>query len=161
VTTRLVKVIKVVLSTPVALVCAFLLPYMVPLAAVGPFTLAARSLGFMGGLGAGEVELVGICVGGTAGLVGYWLWVFTDETRSIRMQRWIALLWLAGAAALTPYLPLVTFPPVGFSAWGFFATLLVIVGATLFACGCWCRRSSSDARLPASSLEGRRHNSRR
>ena len=160
-TTRLVKVIKVVLSAPVALVSAFLLPYMVPLVAVGPFTLAARSLGFMGGLGAGEVELVGICVGGTAGLVGYWLWVFTDETRSIRMQRWIALLWLAGAAALTPYLPLVTFPPVGFSAWGFFATLLVIVGATLFAL--WLLVSSFFERraLAPSSLEGRRHNSRR
>lgn len=132
-TTRLVKIIKIALSAPVGLVTAFLLPHMLPMAAIGPFMLAARSLGFMGGLGSGEVVLIGACVGGTGGLLGYWLWVFTDETRSRRMQRWMAALWLAGAAALTPYLPLVTFPPVGFSAWGFFSTLLVIVGATLFA----------------------------
>jgi len=154
VTTRLVKIVKVVLSVPAGLISAVLLPYMLPIAAIGPLTLTARAFGFMGGYAAGEFTLVGAAVGGMAGLLGFWLWVFTDEKRSVRMQRWIALLWLAGAAALTPYLPLVTFPPVGFSAWGFFATVVVIFAATMFAL--WLFASTLVERPVPADLQSRK-----
>jgi hypothetical protein len=154
VTHRLVKIVKVMLSVPTALVSAVLFPYMVPMATVGPFVLTAHALGFMGGYAADEFTLVGAALGGTGGLIGFWLWVFTDERRSVRMQRWMALLWLAGAAALTPYLPLVTFPPVGFSAWGFFSTLVVIVAATLFAL--WLFASTFFERRGRADLQSRK-----
>jgi hypothetical protein len=149
------KTIKVALSITLAgPATVILLPYMLPLAAAVLVDLCARMLGSTGGFHADDAKLMLVCFGGIFGLLGFWLWVFTDETRSIRMQRWMALFWLAGAAALTPYVPMVTFPPVGLSAWGFFATLLVIVGATLFAL--WLFASSFFGRRLRADLQSRK-----
>jgi hypothetical protein len=51
-----------------------------------------------------DLRGIAIAIAGTAGLAGFWLWVFDHPGRSTRMQRGTGLLWLAGAAVLAAHL---------------------------------------------------------
>jgi hypothetical protein len=84
-----------VLGTPATLIW---LPYMVPFALFGPFWLL-RDVA-KGRFNLTDLHLVGVSTAGTLGLVGFWLWVFDHPGRTVRMQRFVGVLWLAGAATL-------------------------------------------------------------
>lgn len=93
---RVFKVLSaVVLGTPATLIW---LPFMVPFAIFGPFTLVRDA--FAGHVTANDVRAIAIAASGTAGLVGFWLWVFDHPGRSVRLQRVVGLLWLSGAVTL-------------------------------------------------------------
>jgi hypothetical protein len=83
------------LGTPATLIW---LPYMVPFALFGPFSLVRDALA--GRLKFMDLHVVAVAAAGTAGLVGFWLWVFDHPGRSVRMQRMVGVLWLMGAATL-------------------------------------------------------------
>ena len=93
---RAMKVLlALVLGTPATLIW---MPYMVPFALFSPFMLVS------GHVNLNELRGIAIAIAGTAGLAGFWLWVFDHPGRSMRMQRTIGLLWLAGAVVPAGYL---------------------------------------------------------
>lgn len=93
---RVLKVISAVaLGAPATMIW---LPFMFPFALFGPFLLARDALA--GHVNAGDVRAIAIAMAGTLGLVGFWLWVFDHPGRSVRLQRVVGLLWLAGAVML-------------------------------------------------------------
>jgi hypothetical protein len=97
---RAVKVaLALTLGTPATLIW---MPYMVPFALFGPFMLVRDAVA--GHVNITDLRGIGIAVAGTAGLAGFWLWVFDHPGRSVRMQRSIGLLWLAGGVVLGAHL---------------------------------------------------------
>jgi hypothetical protein len=99
----LLRALKVLLAlalgTPATLIW---MPYMVPFALFGPFMLVSDALS--GHVNVTDLRGIAIAIAGTAGLAGFWLWVFDHPGRSTRMQRGTGLLWLAGAAVLAAHL---------------------------------------------------------
>lgn len=92
-------VLALVLGLPATLVW---MPYMVPFALFGPVLLVRDLLA--GNVNAGDVRTIVLAIAGTAGLAGFWLWVFDHPGRSSRVQRGIGVLWLAGSIVLWAYI---------------------------------------------------------
>ena len=113
------------LGTPATLIW---LPYMVPFALFGSFSLVrdvlAGRLKFM------DLHVVAVAAAGTAGLVGFWLWVFDHPGRSVRMQRIVGVLWLMGAATLGSNLVVPNLAAVWFHAT---AVMAIVVALAAFA----------------------------
>jgi len=103
---RALKVaLALVLGTPATWLW---MPYMMPFALFGPFTLVGDTL--RGHVNANDLRGIGVAIAGTAGLAGFWLWVFDHPGRSARTQRIVGLLWLAGAVVPGSYLLLLPEP---------------------------------------------------
>jgi len=97
------RALKVVLALLLGVPATLLwMPYMVPFALVGPFLLVRDALA--GQVNVADLWMICVAICGTAGLAGFWLWVFDHPGRPARVQRGIGVLWLAGAIALWAYI---------------------------------------------------------
>lgn len=114
------------LGTPATLVW---MPYMVPFALFGPFWLL-RDIA-KGRFILTDLHLVGVSAAGTLGLVGFWLWVFDHPGRTVRMQRIVGVLWLAGVATLGSNLRVPSVAPVWARLTVVFTVLVLVMGLAM------------------------------
>lgn len=137
---RVLKVaLGLTLGTPATLIW---LPYMVPFAIFGPFGLARDAI--VGHVNTGDVHVIAVALAGTLGLAGFWLWVFDQPGRSVRMQRVVGLFWLIGGVEMGAML----LSPVDRSSPWFAAgaALTVAVLVMGLAMSVWPRRSRAVER---------------
>lgn len=111
------------LGTPATLIW---LPYMVPFALFGPFSLVRDALA--GRLKFTDLHVVAVAAAGTAGLVGFWLWVFDHPGRSVRMQRLVGVLWLMGAATLGSNLGVPNLAEIWFNLTAVLCAVVTVTG---------------------------------
>jgi len=117
-----------VLGTPATLIW---LPYMVPFALFGPFWVL-RDVA-KGRFNLTDLHLVGVSTAGTLGLVGFWLWVFDHPGRTVRMQRIVGVLWLAGAATLGSNLAVPNLADIWFRATAVLCAVVTVAGLWMIA----------------------------
>ena len=115
-----------VLGTPATLVW---LPYMVPFALFGPFWVL-RDVA-KGRFNLTDLHLVGVSTAGTLGLVGFWLWVFDHPGRTVRMQRFVGVLWLAGAVTLGSNLRVPNVEPLWTRVTAVFTVIVLVMALAM------------------------------
>jgi len=114
------------LGTPATLIW---LPYMVPFALFGPFWVLRDVLG--GRFNLIDLHLFGVSMAGTLGLVGFWLWVFDHPGRTVRMQRVVGVLWLAGAVTLGSNLMVPNVEPLWTHLTAVLAVVVLVMGLAM------------------------------
>ena len=124
---RLLRVLKIALAVGLGAPATLIwMPYMVPFALFGPFMLARDAMA--GHVNVNDLRGIAVAVAGTAGLAGFWLWVFDEPGRSVRLQRIVGSLWLIGAAVIAAHL--LVLPELG-STWVTATVVLAVVIALM------------------------------
>ena len=91
--------LAIFLGAPLTL---FFLPWLVPATLNGPVAAVVDLMQGRAGNARASLMFAVWAGAGLCGLVGFWAWVFTDQSRSRRAARWIGGLLVIGVLAIAP-----------------------------------------------------------